>query len=155
MKKIIAVLLSLCFVVVAFVGCSSNNDNAQTTASSNQSTTQDSNSLNCYDRNGVLHNSFAELPFYDADGNEYYYVDEIENAYFVDNAGKHYDGMKCFVDRNSNFIYDSNGEIKLNDDGVSATAKDGSEVYPAATVRWDVDGNMATFFGFGELIIKK
>lgn len=156
MKKYIALLLSLVVLACFFAGCSVGKNSTKT--DNNESTsevvlTEYGDEKTYYDRNGKAYSSLAELPFYDKDGNIYFYVDLVDDpSYFVDEKGNKLDGQKCFVDEQSNFIYDDKGDIKMADDYVSAKGKDGKPYYPAGTVRWDVDGYLVTFFGFGEII---
>ena len=163
--KTAVIIVSLAAVIAAFCGCSKSADNEQSTTSDTQTQTvsqtaqateQGSQSASSariyYDRYGKEHSSYETLPLYDSDGNIYTFVSQSKNSYYKDENGNKYPSRRCFVDKQSNFIYDKNGEIKLSDDGMSATDKDGNTYYPAETVIWDVDGNLVTVFGFGEII---
>lgn len=159
----IVLLIALIF---AICGCSNSVKNAEeTSADGTQSQTvsqqtqpneQGSQSASSariyYDRYGKEHSSYETLPLYDSDGNAYTFVKQSKNSYYKDKDGNKYPSRKCFVDKQSNFIYDKDGKITLSDDGMSATDKDNNTYYPAETVVWDIDGNLVTVFGFGEII---
>lgn len=157
MKKALAIVLSIVTIACLFIGCTVNKSNS-TRADSHETTgesavTEYGDGMIYYDRYAKSYNSLAELPFYDKDGKVYYYVDLVDDpSYFKDENGNKYPGDKCFVDEQSNFVYDDKGEITMGDDYVSAKGKDGKPYYPAGTVRWDIDGYLVTFFGFGETI---
>ena len=163
--KAAVIIMSLVAVIAAFCGCSKSADSEQTTTAdaqsqtvsqTAQSTEQGSQSASTariyYDRYGKEHSSYETLPLYDSEGNTYTFVSQSKSSYYKDKNGNKYPSRRCFVDKQSNFIYDKNGEITLSDDGMSATDKDGTVYYPAETVIWDVDGNLVTVFGFGEII---
>lgn len=163
--KAAVIIVSLVAVIAAFCGCSKSTNNEQSTTAdaqtqavsqTAQSTEQGSQSASSariyYDRYGKEHSSYETLPLYDSDGNAYTLVSQSKNSYYKDKGGNKYPSRHCFVDKQSNFIYDKNGEITLSDDGMSATGKDKTVYYPAETVIWDVDGNLVTVFGFGETI---
>lgn len=163
--KTAVIIVSLVAVIAAFCGCSKSANNEQSTTAvaqtqsvsqTMQSTEQGSQSASSariyYDRYGKEHSSYETLPLYDSDGNAYTLVTQSKNSYYKDKDGNKYPSRHCFVDKQSNFIYDKNGEITLSDDGMSATGKDKTVYYPAETVIWDVDGNLVTVFGFGETI---
>lgn len=163
--KTAVIIVSLVAVIAAFCGCSKSANNEQSTTAdahtqavsqTTQSTEQGSQSASSariyYDRYGKEHSSYETLPLYDSDGNTYTLVTQSKNSYYKDKDGNKYPSRHCFVDKQSNFIYDKNGEITLSDDGMSATGKDKTVYYPAETVIWDVDGNLVTVFGFGETI---
>ena len=163
--KTAVIFVSLAAVIAAFCGCSKSENNeqsstadaqSQTVSQTAQSTEQGSQSASSariyYDRYGKEHSSYETLPLYDSEGNAYTFVSQSKNSYYKDENGNKYPSRRCFVDKQSNFIYDKNGEITLSDDGMSATGKDGTVYYPAETVIWDVDGNLVTVFGFGETI---
>ncbi len=159
------IIITLAAVISAFCGCSKSADSnqsttadsqtqtaSQTTQSAEQSSKSSSSARIYYDRYGKEHSSYETLPLYDSDGNAYTFVSQSKNSYYKDKNGNKYPSSRCFVDKHSNFIYDKNGEITLSDDGMSATGKDGTTYYPAETVVWDIDGNLVTVFGFGEII---
>ncbi len=163
--KTAVIIVSFVAVIAAFCGCSKSANNEQSTTGdahtqavlqTTQSTEQGSQSASSariyYDRYGKEHSSYETLPLYDSDGNAYTLVSQSKNSYYKDKDGNKYPSRRCFVDKQSNFIYDKNGEITLSDDGMSATGKDKTVYYPAETVIWDVDGNLVTVFGFGEII---
>ena len=163
--KTAVIIVSFVAVIAAFCGCSKSANNEQSTTAdaqtqavsqTTQSTEQGSQSASSariyYDRYGKEHSSYETLPLYDSDGNAYTLVSQSKNSYYKDKYGNKYPSRRCFVDKQSNFIYDKNGEITLSDDGMSATGKDKTVYYPAETVIWDVDGNLVTVFGFGETI---
>lgn len=163
--KTAVIIVSLVAVIAAFCGCSKSANNEQSTTAdaqtqaisqTTQSTEQGSQSASSariyYDRYGKEHSSYETLPLYDSDGNAYTLVSQSKNSYYKDKDGNKYPSRHCFVDKQSNFIYDKNGEITLSNDGMSATGKDKTVYYPAETVIWDVDGNLVTVFGFGEII---
>jgi hypothetical protein len=153
------ILLTL-LVAVLLCACSKTAQNQSTTnltttteLTTTASTTQSSGSgLTYYDKNGKAHNDLSELPFYDKDNNAYYYVEDLENPYFVDSDNNQYAGLSCFIDSNGYFIYDEDGSITISDDGMTATDSNGTVYYPAPTVMWDVDGNAVSAFGFGDII---
>lgn len=163
--KTAVIIVSLVAVIAAFCGCSKSANNEQSTTAdaqtqaisqTTQSTEQGSQSASSariyYDRYGKEHSSYETLPLYDSDDNAYTLVSQSKNSYYKDKDGNKYPSRHCFVDKQSNFIYDKNGEITLSNDGMSATGKDKTVYYPAETVIWDVDGNLVTVFGFGETI---
>lgn len=163
--KTAVIIVSLAAVIAAFCGCSKSADSGQSTTADTQTqavsqtaqaTEQGSQSASAariyYDRYGKEHSSYETLPLYDSEGNAYTFVSQSKNSYYKDKDGNKYPSRRCFVDKQSNFIYDKNGKITLSDDGMSATDKDGTVYYPAETVIWDVDGNLVTVFGFGEII---
>lgn len=154
MKKILS-LSAIVLVLLSLCACSKGDGEATTTTeneSSFSAVSSDDNGLIYYDKNGVAHNSIGELPFYDKNDKPYYYVEELENPYFTDEEGNHYDGLNCFIDSNGDFVIDTEDEIELTDDGMHAKDKEGNIYYSAATVRWDIDGNPISVFGFGEII---
>lgn len=148
MKKIICVLLA-CSVVFAFTACSKPNSNVEKTTNSTSTTLPTGRIY--YDKKGNEFETLEDLPFYDKDDNKFYLTNQIEQI-FIDQGGKEFDGAKCFVDTHGVFVYDENGEIELID-SLSAKDKNGKMFYPAATVRWTVDGAMVNAFGLGQEII--
>lgn len=117
--KTAVIIVSLVAVIAAFCGCSKSANNEQSTTAdaqtqavsqTAQSTEQGSQSASSariyYDRYGKEHSSYETLPLYDSDGNAYTLVSQSKNSYYKDKDGNKYPSRHCFVDKQSNFIYD-------------------------------------------------
>ncbi|MBE6719376.1 MAG: hypothetical protein E7571_01810 [Ruminococcaceae bacterium] len=103
--------------------------------------------LKYYARDGKVYASASEVPFYDRDGNVYFYMtDEQMHIYFLsDKTGEKLDSSLCFVDEDGYFVYNSDGKIILSEDGFSATDEQGNRYLPAALAIWNKDGQMNVF----------
>lgn len=118
-----------------------------------------------FDVNGVKYEDDTDVPYYDTEGNVYYWtydesIDINSDEYYsyigelTDEQGKTYDIHKVYVNSNGYIFIDENDEIELRDDlpdGAETdwcyTDKDGNIYASILGVDYMSDGTVFTAFG--------
>lgn len=105
-----------------------------------------------YDRNatGYTHD---HIPFFDAQGNKYYYsydADAVKGTYTNIETGEGFDWKISYIDRDGYIVFDMDNKfVEDNDEDTNKTFvdPDGNVYYWAPTVSWNENGQLLDHMG--------